>query len=520
MMMKSSILQAPFLLMMLAAAPVSGSTGSSSSNLRSSNHIIIPEQILPTTITNHNTTTMMTTDRQLAVSDLWVDYETWQTYTHFPKEMKEYLKKEFQLYMRGPAINVWTRIPEPSQMVWPLLKGITVRNHIENKILWSTPNLYIMDGVDAKCREQQPDGTTIPVDATICQEHCTHQGRYCAPLEPAELPPNLQRKGKELVKEALRRLCFDGYYHASDHKWFDYLQKFDEAQCYDAEDMTSCSLSVIEQVDHCDYNNFAACVGDETALNSDTINEKLEKQLSQAKKHGIQLSDLPVLTIGTKRYTGAYTAKDILLEYCSHFGDDNMKPASCDICSQCSDVRKCLWTLECDGKDFEYTQFLASHGDQQQQTTPAPTDSSPMVETPIPVATLPPGGIATTETSTTTDTTPNNNNIEATATNEFGKEELEEANGQEILTFFIGALVFSAVTALFFVYKDRRNRQLRILEQARQDAAIGFRDTEDGYMDFVPDNTVEMSPTHGNNQSLSSSIGSQPPPLAFSMKFD
>ena len=159
-----------------------------------------------------------TTSRILAPSALWVDYETWTDYVHFTDEMKDLLDREFQELMRGPEITLFTRVPEPDQMVWPLIKGITVRNHIENKILWTHPIYYIQDGLAIRCREQLENGTTVPVESALCQEHCTHQGRYCAPLQPAELPSYLQGRGREAVLEALRRLCFDGYYHSSDHK--------------------------------------------------------------------------------------------------------------------------------------------------------------------------------------------------------------------------------------------------------------------------------------------------------------
>jgi uncharacterized protein YehS (DUF1456 family) len=156
--------------------------------------------------------------RDLAASTLWVDYETQQQYVHYTEEMKELLEKEFQALMRSPMIKVYTTVPEPAQMVWPFFKGLVIRNHIENKILWISNNYYILDGLEIQCREQKDDGTTVPVESTLCNEHCTHQGRYCAPLQPAEMPSHLQGKGKEVVKEALRRLCFDGYYHASDYK--------------------------------------------------------------------------------------------------------------------------------------------------------------------------------------------------------------------------------------------------------------------------------------------------------------
>jgi hypothetical protein len=270
-------------------------------------------------------------------------------------------------------------------------------------------------------------------------------------------------------------------------RFFEYLQGFDQEQCLEAADVTACSLSVMDKIDHCDYQNFAACVGDDVELESDTVNDKLEAQLAWAKeKNIVSLAEFPLLEIGSKyKYEGDWDTGAILQAYCDLFSDDNMHPISCDICLPCQDVRRCLWMLECDGTPFDPQSFLSSYGS---LTTTAPTSS------PSSVVMLPPvDDIATTSTTTTssptTSSSSQNNNEQGGQT----------ANSGVILTFFVLSVVLSAVTAAFFVYRNRRTRYLMAEIQAEHLVSDGFRDG-DGYSDVL-----ELP-------SSSSRDGSQSPP--------
>jgi hypothetical protein len=254
-------------------------------------------------------------------------------------------------------------------------------------------------------------------------------------------------------------------------RFFDYLQGFDEAQCFEAPDVTDCALSVMDKVDHCDYNNFAACVGDDDALESDIANEKLEAQLAWIKEKNFKPSDFPVVEIGTDKYEGSWDVAALLKAYCDLFPDDNMHPVSCDICLPCQDVRRCLWKLECDGTPFDPTTFLISHGYQSPAPTPSPS-----------VATLPAEDIAASTASSTTLTSPHNRGA-------------EKANNGVVLTFFVSSLVLSALIAGCFVYRNRRTRHLMAEIRAEQRASGGYHD-DDSFRDFE----------------LSTTAGSQAPP--------
>jgi hypothetical protein len=111
---------------------------------------------------------------------------------------------------------------------------------------------------------------------------------------PAVLPVGF--KGKELVKESLRHLCFDGYYQASDTKYFEYLEGFQRAHFLEANDVTECSLGVIKTVDHASYAFLEDCVA-EAAWDQDAPNAKLEQQLQEIKNQGVTLESLPRLDV-------------------------------------------------------------------------------------------------------------------------------------------------------------------------------------------------------------------------------
>lgn len=481
----------------------------------------LPSQHLRNTNTIHSTAPGQ---RQLqTVSPYWDPSEDFQAnYVHFNDTMKDYLAKEFEELMRGsPSVNIFTTFPEPDQRIWPLVKGMTIRNHLDPKILWATPTYLISDGLDMGCRELGADGvTSIPIEeSTLCDDHCTHAGRYCHPELPVNLPPTVT--GKSLVLEALRRLCIDRAYHASDYKFFRYLEDFERAGCLLSADMTACSLEVINKISWLDYANFADCVGDLNDIVSDVKNDVLEEQLVAAKNKNIDpASDIPSLYLADVKYEGELTTEAIFREYCGIFErDGKMHPVSCDICGGCQDVRKCLWTLECDGTPFDETKFLMLHNVIGPET-PAPDTTSPPQPAPLPdidnpVATLPPGGITTGSAAGTTVGTANGNTNDNNAPS-------EGVNDQTVLVFFMIALVFSALAAGLIVMRDRAARKRRANNAAALEHAEGaYRD--DGCNDYDPkfnsdfdgmrnrggysdqDPAVELSPTRT----------SQPPNGAF-----
>ena len=357
-------------------------------------------------------------------------------------------------------------------------------------------------------------GITVPVASALCDDHCTHGGRYCHPEPPANLPPTVT--GKSLVLEVLRRLCIDGYYHASDYKFFRYLENFERAGCLVASDMTVCSLEVMDKISFLDYANLETCVGDLNEIRADVPNPKLDEQIEAAQKHQIDsVTDIPSLYLGGVKYTGELSTEAIFREYCAVFERaGKMHPVSCDICKDCQNVRKCLWTLECDGVAFEETTFLAWHNQSApaivEPTSPSPAPAEGGQPIDIPVATLPPGGIAAPANSASTvDTTA----VKTKNSSSSGGG----ANNQAVLVFFLIALCASALVAGLIVLRDRAHSKRMADVAASQahaegtyhDNAIGGND----YHDYDPDdsnsnlehddnggyrdNSLELSPTRG-----------------------
>ena len=396
-----------------------------------------------------------------------------------------------------------------------------------------------------KCRQVKPESNSTvtatgtvgasdhqPVESALCFDHCTHMGRYCAPVLPANLPSQIS--GKELVKEVLRRLCMDQYYHASDFKFFRYLENFERANCLYAANMTACSLDVIDKISHLVYDNFASCVGD-AEIDSDVTNDRLEEQLKYLKQYNYREEDMPALFIGGNRYQGEMTTRGIFDAYCASFHrDDNLHPLSCDICGPCSDVRTCLWTLVCDGVPFDAQAFMTS----QQEAAiaaaftdpPSPT-ASPTVAPPV-VETVPQEEDGSLTTTTTNEVVDNSNLSDLERWEETRNNNQQTANNKVVLICFIVALSVSALTALLFVYRDRRARARQRVIAASMHRADDFSSYRDGNdmgqyhdaVDFVEDisqrpytdtvnsntiNAVEMSPRRR------SPAGGQPPLGAF-----
>jgi hypothetical protein len=426
-----------------------------------------------------------TSSRALAPASLWVDYERWDDYVHYTDDMEALFDQESQLNDRG-KIRVYATVPELSQMVWPLLKGISIRNFVENKLLWVESHYYILDGAAMNCRQQLQNGTTVAASnaSAYCQEHCTHQGRYCAPTPPDQMPSYLKGKGKEVVKETLRRLCIAGYYYASDYKFFDYLEGFDQLKCFEAANITACARSVMEQIPFLRYSEFAECVGDDVALESDIVNEALEAEITWAKKKNVALADFPFVEIEDDKYQGSLDVPSLLNAYCDSFPGANgdIRPVSCLICLPCQDPRQCLWTLECDGTPFDSTSFLETHGVDITDTAP-PTQSPSMSLVATTNPSEPNAPLATSSTSSTTSPSPSPSN---------GGQQQAIVVGKVLMIFSLVAVFLSVGMVGFSAYqRSRRSRNgiagMEKMEEYRD--GDGYRDTE-----FVWENTPIPQP--------------------------
>jgi len=355
--------------------------------------------------------------------------------------------------------QVFTIFPEPEQRIWPLIKGMAIRNHLDPKILWARPYYLIADGVEAGCRELGADGvTSYPVESALCRDHCTHSGRYCHPDLPSSLPGTVT--GKSLVLEALRRLCIDQAYHATDYKFFRYLEDFERAGCLYKGDVTMCSIEVIDQIDWLEYSDLESCVGSLNEIDSDVPNKKLDEQLEAFNQLNIDpATDIPSLFLGGVHYQGELTTKAIFTEYCDMFiRADKTLPVSCDICRDCDDVRRCLWFLECDGKPFDSASFLEAHGqtlfpgdegldgedtETESASTPGASNAQPD-DTNLEIESVSVTAIAGPSSSSSSRTQQKNSNNGVNHT---------------ILAFFMAALFGSAIVATVVIVRDQFHRR-------------------------------------------------------------
>jgi hypothetical protein len=442
------------------------------------------------------------------VSSDWDEREHENTYVHYPDEMREVLDESFKVLMRSPELYIFTTVPEPANArVWPLVKGMTLRNHLDNKILWTIPNYLITDGLDFGCR-QMVDGVEqhMPVENAICSDHCTHQGRYCAPFHPSSMPEELPKhfQGKELVKESLRRVCFDKYYHGSDIKYFEYLEGFERAQCLQQPDVTECALQVIVGIDHADYSNLAECV-DEENWENDVINEHLQQQLEDAKHYDAHLDNMPLVYIGNDLYTGKLNTNHIFEEYCSKFEDRPMKPISCHVCGDMcpnGDTRHCLWTLECAQNPFDPQAFLNEYQKDYVETDPPATTLAPTKVT-----------VVEEQGESATATLPPMPGAEHTAGSPSGSEASKAYKAKEIQDdkqairmFGIVLLVCLVIVGVLVLYRNQRSKQL--MKEAYAESKLAtypYRD-DDMYSDSVMfsdsvdrtgENDFELSPSKG-----------------------
>ena len=291
----------------------------------------------------------------------------------------------------APKVSIISSIPEPpsdhNRYVWPYIEGLAVRN-AESKIMNLQPVYMMKHGLEMGCRMhrvggggENSTGDHVPIDSPICDDHCTHQGQYC----PAELPYDLASRtkyhGKDLILEIVRRLCFGSVLQGNyaNHLWFEYLKNFDISDCLEGDTpLKECSLGIISSIttwevdgsqEEEDYNR---CVADADA-ETDTPNPMLENQLRLLKDVEYTWEDLPVFDINgqkiEEKHGGGFRADYMTHQWCSFFPPVDVpaeedpehpvisRPISCDFCSRCDYVAKCLWFDRCDNHAFDLETF-------------------------------------------------------------------------------------------------------------------------------------------------------------------
>lgn len=315
---------------------------------------------------------------------LWDHYqvawdESLDAFVPYPKDAYPLLERRNAADPYPVVIDVSGTVSDWDQPIFALLKGIVHRNH---RVL-ARPHFYVQDGTTAQCRKKLETPTTRrrqlnndnnnnnPQQPANCTRHCTNHGRYC--LEHPEVP------GAELVMEATRRMCFEYILHdVGNMQLFQYIEGFQKAECHtrtgtaqdenddddDDDTMSKCSQQVLDELRVMpNKGDMEDCLGMAGGFDTDDFNLALEEELQyqddMVLPRTIQEAQavLPVIEIDGQPYTSHYTVKDIFKGVCDAF-PDNGKPVACDFCSDCQDVRKCLWHLECDGEAFDVNKLM------------------------------------------------------------------------------------------------------------------------------------------------------------------
>ena len=322
---------------------------------------------------------------------LWDHYQVnWDeshgSFVPYPEEAHKLLESRHRATSAPVLLDVVSHVADWDQPLFAILKGIVHRNHRVNM----SPHFFVQDGSTAAChtkpqnrhdaqrrlrlherwladdKDDDEEFVDTPVSAAAplpenCTRHCTNHGRYC--LEHSSVA------GAELIQEAARRMCFEYLLkEAGSEEMFQYIEGFQSAQCHKQGDgkIADCSRKVLKKTHSAlTEENMERCLNEGGVFDKDEKNLELEQQLEYQQQlklpQTIQqaASTLPVMEINGKPYTGHYTVEDIFQAVCDAF-PENGKPVACDFCGACSDVRKCLWKLECDGEPFDTILFLGA----------------------------------------------------------------------------------------------------------------------------------------------------------------
>ncbi|CAB9497510.1 Vacuolar-sorting receptor [Seminavis robusta] len=316
------------------------------------------------------------------------------SYVPYPHAAHDLLLEEVATIGTPMALEVVTNIalPEQSNQVWQLLKGVVRRMHNQNQIIQVVPHYYITNGLDYGCRllgwDEDTNAETeievVPVPQH-CALGCTNHGRYCVIPAEAEEDPKKNSRGNLLVEETLRRICFIELYHGSDLRFWEYMEHFDSFGCHNAADIASCSSRVLGEVPRVEQRAIDNCMHMAGGIQGDTVNLHLKAHMDRQFKGSYQYNsvDVPFFRFGQQMYTGVKDAKHILEWVCSTFElRKGVTPVACTFCSQCLVVESCLWYLDCDGTPFTTEAFQSM----------ATITAVPAIDTePAPTTTIPTG---------------------------------------------------------------------------------------------------------------------------------
>jgi hypothetical protein len=273
--------------------------------------------------------------------------ESLDAYVPWPDSVAHLLEKERpnKKYDTPVALYVIGSVSDWDLSLWSLLKGMDARTPVR-----IFGHYVIDDGATVGCRQVDPDEPAAmkEVVSAECSAMCTNHGRYCATSDDVQ-------SGAAMVAESLRRSCIGGI-DAKKRLWR-YLEAFTKQNCREAKNLTDCSMQAIEAIPDFSYQQVEECVQYLGGLDDDKDNLVLKINLLQQQRNHYDHECLPLLEINDQVYHGEHNVKDIFQAVCQAF-PANKTPLACDVCSACGDVRKCLWHLQCDGKQFDTKAYL------------------------------------------------------------------------------------------------------------------------------------------------------------------
>ncbi|CAB9511630.1 Vacuolar-sorting receptor [Seminavis robusta] len=386
--------------------------------------------------------------------------ESFESFVPYPEEVARSLDQ------KSPPVllEVFSDVDVGEEGLYHVLKGLVHRN--ERRVIPAT-HFVIQDGLSAQCRQERVTATTgsngepvlmtvtRPIEAENCTLHCTNGGRYCSHASDPNFP------GRHHVQEAARRACMIQQHPPSpngvhDMLLWQYLDLFDQQGCNlhtsdkhhypDVHNLTECSYTTLDLVEPGLAAAVQQCVEDAGGFDADQENVVLEQQITlQTQQQVNPTAHNPTVRFNGKQYTQDFFVKDVFRAFCDIF-PKGTQPFSCNHCQSCSNVRKCLWHLDCDGQTPTLQDYYAHEG--RNYTPPATTTATTE---------------AASASTTSGNSQDNNNNL------------LGGAGPWQI--GFLWGIVAGLFVAAVFAYRSFRTR--RMISGLRQ-ARVHFED------DFVP----------------------------------
>lgn len=203
----------------------------------------------------------------------------------------------------------------------------------------------LMDGKAFNCL----GNSDAPDEA--CYNMCTNGGRYCH-------ASHRHTEGKDVVTEALRRLCITKHYNSPKFYW-DYIDHFSNF-CWDS-DYFANEKCVDDAFKHSniDKKSIESCFSDSGNPNEDQENALLQDALDMQLKRGVYQS--PTVLINHEQSPliawNGLSPRNVLIALCETFSYGE-KPHVCYACMQCGDPVACakrspMKCLSGDGEEKE-----------------------------------------------------------------------------------------------------------------------------------------------------------------------